>query len=730
MKKTLLYAASALTLAASVSTAQNVQPCNTYGVQDYFIKNLPGYKQQVDAAKLKDAADFKAYKQKMALSKSAAAVDAAKSFTIPVVFHVLHSGQATGSGSNVSDATLIAAIDQVNKDFQRKGSDTTTIDPLFEPLYVNSKIHFKLAKKDPQGNCTNGIVRHYDENTAWTQTNIYNYKYSTVGTNNWNPQSYLNIYIVDAIIPAGEVAGGGTIVGYTYLPGSSPNVGSDAIVYDANFLSGVNSLRSLSHEIGHWLGLSHTFGGSNNAGVVCGNDDIDDTPATAGYYSTCPNFLTLNDSCQPGTRPNMQNIMDYSGCPKMFTQGQIEKMRYVLSNSVAKRDSLVGVANLIKTGLLNNTSGPCAPIADFWTENRNPSLCAGQSIKFVSTSYNSNPTSYAWTFEGGAPATSTVAAPTINYSTPGVYPVSLTVTNANGSSTTTRENFILTSWNSDQKSLPYSESFENGLPQRWSIVNNNYASVEWTVGNYGSQETSKSMLLPNGNAGGFANSRSHIDILETEQFDFSNTSALSISYDYSFARKPGNTGEQFKFDYSLDCGSTWNTLSGNPATAATQMAASGGTMTVPYIPNAASKWITRSYTAATLNALNNKRDVKFRFWFQNDPSNGEAQNLYIDEFKISGTVGINEFENSLNLSMYPNPTATSSVLEFISPASTKAFVNVYDVTGRLVDAEVIETISGSTSKVVINKNNNLKQGIYFINLSINNQQVTKKLIIE
>lgn len=727
MKKSLLYAASMFFLAATVSKAQNVQPCATYGAQEYFIKTIPGYKEKVQAAEAEIAKNFAKYKENKALNKTA--FTPAKSYTIPVVFHVLHTGQSVGSVPNVSDAVLINAIDQVNKDFQRKGSDTSSIDPIFEPLYINSRIHFALAKKDPDGNCTNGIVRHYDENTQWSQTNLYNYIYSTVGTSNWRSSSYLNVYIVDAIIPAGEVAGGGTIVGYTYIPGTSPNIGSDAIVYDGNFLSGINSIRSLSHEIGHWLGLSHTFGGSNSAGVVCGNDDIDDTPATAGFYSTCPNYLTLNDSCSPGTRPNMQNIMDYSGCPKMFTQGQIEKMHSVLESSVANRDSLVGVANLIKTGILNPPAGVCAPKADFWANKT--SVCNGQVANYVNTSYYSPATSFAWTFEGGTPSTSTLSAPSVTYSNPGKYAVSLTVSNSNGTSTMTREEFMNVSWNSDDMSYPYSESFENGLPAKWNIVNPNYSTVAWTTANYGAQGTEKCMILPNANTTfGFSDTRSHIDILETPLFNFTNTSALSVSYDYSFARKPGVTGEQFKFEYSLDCGGTWNTLSGSATTAANQMAASGGTMTVPYIPNASNKWVTRTYNATTLNALNNKRDVKFRFWFQNDPSMGDAQNLYIDEFKVSGTVGINEFENTLGLSIYPNPTSASALVEFTSPSSAKVLVNVIDVTGRIVETETVNANAGETVKHNVNKSGMLNSGIYFITITINNQQVTKKLIVE
>ncbi|MDF2449602.1 MAG: hypothetical protein K0R26_2106 [Bacteroidota bacterium] len=935
MKKLLLSASACLTMAVSGS-AQQIQPCATYQAREIYLKNVPGYAAKLNAATAASDAEYQAFLQNAAASRTVAPN---YTFTVPVVFHVLHLGENVGSGINVSDAQLINALAQVNRDFAKEGSDTVNIDKLYKPLYVNSNIHFELAKKDPQGNCTNGIVRHYDEKTNWSQSDLFNYQYSTMAANSWNPSKYMNIYIVKNIISSGSVVGGGIIVGYTHLPGTSPIDPADAIVYRYDFLSGLDA-RSLSHEIGHWLGLAHTFGATNDPGFECGNDDIADTPPTTGFFSTCPkaanysytpsvlnpvdssdivkfsfgipvvspsspkyrlftnvsplnslssnvikplfamtattvsptadtvsytapgtaggysdfsgiygndfnsgtantftiqsiaqysvnNYVTVyfdknkdgdfvdagetiftspaglfgpqtftasytfptgmygvyrmriitsdspitsanmvpvsgeiedynfnigNTQSTPQTpnlimatcsdkRPNIENIMDYSSCPKMFTEGQRDKMRTSLLSSISARDSLCGVANLIATGILDASGNPtpttpCAPIADFAVTNF--INCAGQTLTFNSTSYNSSaPMTYLWQFEGGTPATSTSAVQTVTYSTPGIYSVTLTVTNADGTSTKSVNDYITTNWNADQISLPYTETFESGQwwPAGMKFVNEDNGTPGWELSNYGAGTSSKSAILPNANYTpnswpGFA---SNVDILELPAFDFSNTTNISLSFDYSFARKTGVVADTFKVQYSFDCGGSWKTITGLTAT---QMATSGGTVNAPYIPWSSAvpnpKWVNKAFSPTLFNIIGipNKKDVKFRFWFQNDVSTGSSQNLYIDNINVSGVVSVDEFENSLSLSIYPNPTSSSSDIEFTSPSSAPVNILVYDVTGRVVETSELTGIAGVTIKHTVNASNQLNSGIYFITINIDGRKVTKKLIIE
>ncbi|MBI3518695.1 MAG: T9SS type A sorting domain-containing protein [Bacteroidetes bacterium] len=915
MKKLLLSATACLTMAVS-SNAQDVQPCGTYQAREIYLKTVPGYAAKLNAAEAASKAEYEAFLKNGNSAARTASLDPNYTFTVPVVFHVLHLGEAPGTGTNINDALCAGALDQVNKDYGRKNADTTLIDPLFEPLYVNSHMHFVLAKKDPNGNCTNGVIHHYDPKTNWDQSDLFNYQYSTMAAGNWNPNKYLNIYIVKNIIGSSA----GIIVGYTHLPGTAPITPADAIVYRYDFLTGINA-RSLSHEIGHWFGLSHTFGSTNDAGVECGGDDISDTPKTTGFFSTCPsqsvNYTTPNPVTNPtdssdivyvslgnmksttalnslastfirdastttgtvtttttktinitangtagsysdfnyftypndfatgaktltikslaksvdnnyaaayidfnrngsfndagenvfnssatsvlGTqtftgnvsipssnglmrmrvitsntpitgpnvtvssgefedyllnvnlascdsiRPNIENIMDYSGCPRMFTKEQTKKVRQTAVSSIAGRDSLVGIANLIFTGILDangNPTGPnaCAPVADF--ASNKVITCANQSVLYTSTAYNSTPSSYLWTFDGGTPSTSTLAAQSVTYSNPGTYSVSLTVTNANGSSSKTVGSYITTNWNAPPTTLPYFEGFESGQwwPAGMTVVNPDLGTPSWSLSPYGAGPTgasSVSIVLPNANSvSGFPGYNANVDILETPSFDFTNTSNISFSFDYSFARKTGVTQDTFKLQYSLDCGGSWVSMPAGPTAA--QMAVSGGTVNAPYIPWSSAttsvvpnpKWVTKSIPSTVLGVLTNKRSVKFRFWFQNDVATGKSQNLYIDNINISGTVGLHEFENSLSLAIYPNPTSSSSSIEFISPYNSKVDILVYDVMGRMVEQGSVAGSAGVESKYTVNTSSQLKPGIYFITIGIEGRKVTKKLIIE
>lgn len=944
MKKLLLSATAFLFVAVSVK-AQQIQPCGTYQAREYFIKNLPGYAEKLNAAEAASRAEYQAFLQKNAAAKTASVEP---TYTVPVVFHVLHQGEALGTAPNIDDSECIAALAQVNRDYARLGSDTNQIDPLFKPLYEDAHMYFTLAQKDPYGNCTNGIVHHYDDKTQWAQSDLSNFKYSTYAAGSWNPSKYLNIYIVKNIISSGSVVGGGIIVGYTYKPGTSPVSAADAIVYRNDFLTGGLNARSLSHEIGHWFGLSHTFGDTNDPGFECGNDDIADTPPTTGFFSTCPkpgtysvppvvstpadssdivrvkfgkmdNYTTLNslsgtftrnlftmvattvtpitetitatatgtvgqysdfsmvygndfnaggaaqtititsiaksnennyvgvyidynkdgdfmDASEnvftssasvfgtqtftashviPSTayalyrmrvitsnvpvtgattsltngefeeynlnigttpspttginktmatcdavRPNIENIMDYSSCPKMFTKGQNTKVRLSATSPVANRNNLISNENLYFTGILNRTItfntttnqndtvytpttvSPCAPVADF--ASNKPSTCSGQSILYTNTAFNGTGLSYQWEFEGGSPSTSTLAAQSVTYSTPGSYSVSLTVTNAQGVSTKTVSSVV--NWNSNPPAFvadTLSEDFENfqGFAAGWYVVpNNDIGSPSWEVTNqYGAGFTpgeTKSLVLPNANGGfnPFGNEGT-VDIIETGTYDFSNVSNVGFQFDYSFARKTGVVADTFKVQYSLDCGGTWKTFIGSPTAAS--MAVSGGTVNAPYNPWSTAtsytatnyKWKTAVIPSIGTSTLTGKRDVKFRFWFKNDVSTGESQNLYLDNINISGTVGIREFENSLGLSIYPNPTNGVSTVEFTSPYNSKVNVLVYDVTGRMVESTELNTNAGVTNKHSVNASGKLTAGIYFISLTIDNNKVVKKLII-
>ena len=122
------------------------------------------------------------------------------------------------------------------------------------------------------------------------------------GNDGWTPSKYLNIWICDLV----NSQGGGTTLGYAYLPGlPSWTAWKDGLVVDFQHFGTVGNASSSSdgrtptHEIGHYLGLYHTFCESSGGGC-CDNDNtwgsnVYDTPATDDVYYGNVNANTNNN---------------------------------------------------------------------------------------------------------------------------------------------------------------------------------------------------------------------------------------------------------------------------------------------------------------------------------------------------------------------------------------------------------------------------------------------------
>ena len=125
-------------------------------------------------------------------------------FTIPVVVHIVHLGERVGVGSNISDAQINSAINDLNDKY---GSSNTG---------VNTNIKFCLAKTTPSGGATNGIVRidgsgvtNYSLNGIITDENVATPNDSAVkAISLWPNNQYYNIWVVSEI--NGNNGGGGT----------------------------------------------------------------------------------------------------------------------------------------------------------------------------------------------------------------------------------------------------------------------------------------------------------------------------------------------------------------------------------------------------------------------------------------------------------------------------------------------------------------------------------------
>ncbi len=201
-------------------------------------------------------------------------------YTIPMVFHVIH----INGSENISDANIIAQVAKLNSDYRKLNADITSCPPYFQSIAGDAMIQFKLAKIDPNGNCTNGIERIYSHRSLDADD------YSKL--NQWPRDKYFNVWVVTNIPPGSTP---GTILAYATFPSSVATFGypSDGVIMISTECNGTS--RTLTHETGHWLSLEHTWGNTQVA-TACGDDGVNDTPINKGHFSTCPSYDNVCDN--------------------------------------------------------------------------------------------------------------------------------------------------------------------------------------------------------------------------------------------------------------------------------------------------------------------------------------------------------------------------------------------------------------------------------------------------
>ena len=257
-----------------------------------------------------------------------------KLYQIPIVVHVLHFGEPLGEGNNLSKEKILRQIEIVNEDFRRKAGTRGFNN---HPEGADSRIKFVLAKTDPQGNPTNGIVRINTKTTPNPLPSNHSFDFYA-GFSYWDPALYLNVWsiplgdLVDAFL--GEATGPNTDLpgGHLFTPGE-PLQSEGILINSAHFgesdLNSEHNLgRTLTHEIGHYLGLLHTWG----EGDCIHNDFCKDTPPVSSPVTGCPHTPPI--ACD-GSPVMIENYMNYTydRCMNMFTKDQIARMHYVLENS-------------------------------------------------------------------------------------------------------------------------------------------------------------------------------------------------------------------------------------------------------------------------------------------------------------------------------------------------------------------------------------------------------------
>lgn len=335
-------------------------PCAHDYVQNLLMEQNPAYQGEVEQY-IRETLP--------AIAQQANSRTVTTTVTIPVVVHVIHTGQSIGNGPNLSVDRILSQIDILNQDYRRSNSDANQTPSEYDNIAADTEVQFCLANLDENGSVTSGITRNvysnvpdldYIENTIKPETG-------------WDSNKYLNIWTID--IPNSNV------IGYSYLP--TPTIvgfPKDGVVIEyTNFgyVSDNNRGRTCIHEVGHYLGLQHTWGGQDSDGnpIGCTSDDgVADTPNCSGPHYGCPSFGL--SSC--GSTDMVMNYMEYvdDNCMNLFTNGQKDILQTTLTG--------------IRSPLIEHALTACSQIDQG---------CLNLSVQSIEMGFEANQPTNGWVVE-------------------------------------------------------------------------------------------------------------------------------------------------------------------------------------------------------------------------------------------------------------------------------------------------------------------------------------------
>lgn len=670
-----------------------------------MAQDIPCYTDEVYAKRIAENPEIADMKENVLRELNEAAKDinvterAGGVTIIPVVFHVIHRN----GPENISKEQIQDGIRALNDDYRLRAEDVSEIDPVFQSRAADTYIEFRLATKDPNGNCTDGIVRAYSELTVNANDDVKD-------VSRWPNQKYLNIWVVESI-ENDDPESTGTILGYAYFPDVVTwGPSRDGIVIRADRVGTIGLSngdgRTLPHEVGHYLGLPHTFEGGCNGG-----DGISDTPPTAQPNYGCNTNLNSCSNDNPNTKDNVQNHMDYSYCRRMFTNDQADQMNSTFN---FYRNTLVSNSNLSATGALVSPAPVCKPTAEF-TLNTDQ-ICMGNTITFSDESWNGEPTDWNWSFPGGTPSSSTDANPTITYNTAGVYDVTLTVSNSSGSDSETKTSQVNVSGPAQFVSYLYQEGFEDQtfFNDNWSVDNlSGGGSWQFYTSTSYSGNSCARMSSFNGTDGA-------VDELISPSYDLTATSNTTMTFRYAYAQKNETSGDKLRVLFSTNCGETWMLRWAKTGSAL----ATVPMQTSPFTPSSQDQWV--EGTVSIPSSIYNSDNVRVKFEF----TEGGGNILYIDDINLGNPVGIREVsKESLGLNLYPNPTNNSSILSFDLQESESITIFATDLVGRRIELLQNSSLSAGQHQIEIEKTQLGASGVYLLTIQGTDFSVVEKLVV-
>ena len=642
--------------------------------------------------------------------------------TVPVVVHVI---QFNGSG-NITKQQIDDGIRILNEDFQKLNADTASTRTVFRNIAADSQIEFKLANIDPNGRCTEGIVRVNSPLANNSDNAVKALSY-------WPSNQYLNVWLVNTINSGSTT---GTILGYAQFPNSG-NLSTYGLVCRNDRWGNIgtaagNGGRTATHEVGHCFGLLHPFQGSCGTSCNGSGDFVCDTPPTSMptyrctyANNTCSNDATGGSSQNPNPYSSnvpdqLENYMSYDDCQSLFTEGQKTRMQAAFT-LYTQLINLKSNANLVATGTNNGyITQNCPPKANIF-DDQQKLVCLGGQLTFSEDSYQGDTiTGYNWSFPGATPSTSTAATPTVTYNIAGKHDVTLIVTNNGGSDTLVMQEYVnvkdpAVAYNG----FGYTDGFESfpGFNSDW-IVEDPTGNFKWTRTQTGSLTGNSSVFLQNYSLGS-----NESDFLISPSIDLTQVVNPRFAFEVAFKNQTGSS-DQLWCTISTDCGVSWTTRGVISASSLNT-----GTLNNTYfIPSSASDW--RTIFITTTAAMRASNNVLFRFEFKS----GGGNNIYIDDFRVDGASSVGIDDNTLlenSFTAFPNPITdgTLNINFMVDEPSANSTLFVTNMVGQQVKEVYNGSLNNSPYQFEINTED-LSAGVYFVTLRTETQNITRKIIIQ
>ena len=362
------------------------------------------------------------------------------------------------------------------------------------------------------------------------------------------------------------------------------------------------------------------------------------------------------------------------------------------------------------SGTFPATSDPFPPAARFSANVT--SICSGSSINFTDLSAGF-PDTRNWTFVGGTPGTSTDQNPTVSYAIPGIYDVTLEVSNTEGSDTEVMTGYVEVG---QTGGIPFMEGFENDFPPANWKINNPDAGLAFEKSVQSGNLSTSSMIMNNAD-----NSvTGEIDEVWLHPINFSTGVNTAMTFDVGYTQFDASSPDELRVYATTICEPTtgdWQEVFMKTHTDL-ETAVVATAQSNDWVPSTEADW---RMETVDLSAYDGEQFVLLKF----HNTSGYGTRIWIDNINIDGTLGVKNIQKEMDVNVYPNPSSTDfTVVLNVSERDTYR-IEVTNALGQLVETMKFSSVGENRKQLQMREQ---QAGVYFLTVYSSSGKETVKLI--